>query len=125
MIVWDGGNNDFSFYEADLYITLVDPHRPGHELTYHPGETNLRLADVIVVNKEETASLQDIGTVLENIQRVNKKAVIVEAASPIFIEGKEDLRGKRVLVVEDGPTVTHGEMGYGAGGNRSKKIRRR
>lgn len=121
VIVWDGGNNDFSFYEADLYITLVDPHRPGHELTYHPGETNLRLADVIVVNKEETASLQDIGTVLENIQRVNKKAVIVEAASPIFIEGKEDLRGKRVLVVEDGPTVTHGEMGYGAGVIAAKK----
>lgn len=122
VIVWDGGNNDFSFYQADLYITLVDPHRPGHELTYHPGETNLRLADVIVVNKEETASLNDIGTVLGNIQRVNSKAVIVEAASPIFIEEKHGVRGKRVLVVEDGPTLTHGEMAYGAGVIAAKKF---
>lgn len=121
VIVWDGGNNDFSFYKADLYITLVDPHRPGHELRYHPGETNLRLADVIVINKEETASLDDIGTVMENIRRVNDRAVIIEAASPLFIEGKENLKGKRVLVVEDGPTVTHGEMGYGAGVIAAKK----
>lgn len=121
VIVWDGGNNDFSFYAADLYITLVDPHRPGHELIYHPGETNLRLADVIVVNKEETASLNDIGTVMENIHRVNRDAVIVEAASPIFIEGKNGIRGKRVLVVEDGPTLTHGEMAYGAGVIAAKK----
>lgn len=122
VIVWDGGNNDFSFYRADLYITLVDPHRPGHELTYHPGETNLRLADVVVINKEETASFHDIGTVLENIQRANSKAVIVEAASPIFIEGKNGIRGKRVLVVEDGPTLTHGEMAYGAGVIAAKKF---
>ncbi len=122
VIVWDGGNNDFSFYRADLYITLVDPHRPGHELTYHPGETNLRLADVVVINKEETASFHDIGTVLENIQRVNSKAVIIEAASPIFIEGKNGIRGKRVLVVEDGPTLTHGEMSYGAGVIAAKKF---
>ncbi len=122
VIVWDGGNNDFSFYQADLYITLVDPHRPGHELLYHPGETNLRLADVIVINKEETASFHDIGTVLENIQRANSKAVIVEAASPIFIEGENGIRGKRVLVVEDGPTLTHGEMAYGAGVIAAKKF---
>ena len=122
VIVWDGGNNDFSFYQADLYITLVDPHRPGHELTYHPGETNLRLADVVVINKEETASFHDIGTVLENIQRANSKAVIIEAASPIFIEGKNGIRGKRVLVVEDGPTLTHGEMAYGAGVIAAKKF---
>ncbi len=121
VIVWDGGNNDFSFYAADLYITLVDPHRPGHELTYHPGETNLRIADVIVVNKEETASLKNIGTVMENIQRANSSAVIVEAASPIFLEEKNGIRGKRVLVVEDGPTLTHGEMSYGAGMIAAKK----
>ena len=121
VIVWDGGNNDFSFYKADLYITLVDPHRPGHELIYHPGETNMRLADVIVVNKEETASLKNIGTVMENIQQINDRAVIVEAASPIYIEGKNGIRGKRVLVVEDGPTLTHGEMVYGAGMIAAKK----
>lgn len=121
IIIWDGGNNDLSFYEADLYITMVDPHRPGHELTYHPGETNLRLADAIIVNKEETASLKNIGTVLENIQQVNSEAVIIEAASPISIEENQLIRGKRVLVVEDGPTMTHGEMEYGAGVIASKK----
>lgn len=121
IIIWDGGNNDLSFYEADLYITLVDPHRPGHELTYHPGETNLRLADVIIVNKEETASFGDIGTVLENIQQANSEAVIIEAASPISIEENQLIRGKRVLVVEDGPTMTHGEMKYGAGVIAAKK----
>ncbi|NLA26988.1 MAG: GTPase [Firmicutes bacterium] len=121
VIVWDGGNNDFSFYEADIYITLVDPHRPGHELVYHPGETNMRLADVIVINKVETASLGDTGIVMENIRHLNEKAVIVEAASPIYIEGENGVRGKRVLVVEDGPTLTHGEMAYGAGLIAAKK----
>ncbi|HOB87206.1 MAG TPA: cyclic 2,3-diphosphoglycerate synthase [Bacillota bacterium] len=115
VIVWDGGNNDFSFYWADLYITLADPHRPGHELSYHPGETNLRLADVVVLNKVETADAQGINTVRANIARVNPGAVVVEAASPIFVEKGELIRGKKVLVVEDGPTLTHGEMLYGAG----------
>ena len=98
MIVWDGGNNDFSFYWADLYITLADPHRPGHELSYHPGETNLRLADVVVLNKVETADAQGINTVRANIARVNPGAVVVEAASPIFVEKGELIRGKRSLV---------------------------
>lgn len=121
IIVWDGGNNDFSFYRADLYITMVDPHRPGHELSYHPGETNLRLADAVIVNKVETASLEGINTVLENIERVNSKAVVVEAASPISIEEPGEIKGKSVLVVEDGPTMTHGEMKYGAGVIAAKK----
>lgn len=121
IIIWDGGNNDFSFYHADLYITMVDPHRPGHELSYHPGETNLRLADAVIVNKVDTASLDNINRVLENIERVNRKATIIEAASPISVDESEKIRGKRVLVVEDGPTMTHGEMNYGAGVIAAKK----
>ncbi|MBS3943151.1 MAG: GTPase [Dethiobacter sp.] len=121
VIVWDGGNNDFSFYRADLYLTLVDPHRPGHELNYHPGETNLRLADVVVINKVDTADLKGITTVRENIRAVNPKAVIIEAASPIFVEDGMRIKGKRVLVIEDGPTLTHGEMIYGAGVIAAKK----
>ncbi len=115
IIVWDGGNNDFSFYRPDVYITLVDPHRPGHELTYHPGETNLRLADAVVLNKVETADAQGIKAVRDNTMAINPGAVIIEAASPIFIEDGLMVKGKRVLVVEDGPTLTHGEMQYGAG----------
>lgn len=115
VIVWDGGNNDISFYRADLYLTLVDPHRPGHELMYHPGESNLRLADGVVINKVDTADLQGIETVRENIRRVNPEASVIEAASPIAIEGEHTIRGKKVLVIEDGPTLTHGEMAYGAG----------
>ncbi len=121
IILWDGGNNDFSFYRADLYITMVDPHRPGHELSYHPGETNLRLADAVIVNKVDTASLDQINIVLENIERVNRSAVIVEAASPILLEDAALIRGKNVLVVEDGPTMTHGGMKYGAGVIAAKK----
>lgn len=121
IIVWDGGNNDFSFYRADLYITMVDPHRPGHELRYHPGETNLRLADAVIVNKVETATLEGINTVRENIERVNSRAVIIEAASPISLEEPGEIKGKRILVVEDGPTMTHGEMKYGAGVIAAKK----
>ncbi|NMD43648.1 MAG: GTPase, partial [Firmicutes bacterium] len=121
IILWDGGNNDFSFYRADLYITMVDPHRPGHELSYHPGETNLRLADAVIVNKVDTASLDQINTVLENIERVNRRAVIIEAASPILLEESAIIRGKNVLVVEDGPTMTHGGMKYGAGVIAAKK----
>lgn len=115
IIVWDGGNNDFSFYHPDLYITLVDPHRPGHELGYYPGETNLRLADVVIINKVDTADREGIARVRENTAKVNPRAKIVEAASPIFVEGGEAITGKKVLVIEDGPTLTHGEMVYGAG----------
>ena len=115
VITWDGGNNDFSFYNPDLLITIVDPHRPGHEISYYPGETNLRMADVVVINKIDTADYEDIEEVRENIMEVNPNAIIIDAASPLGIENMESIRGKRVIVVEDGPTVTHGDMPYGAG----------
>lgn len=115
VILWDGGNNDISFFRPDLLITVVDPLRPGHEISYYPGETNARMADVIVINKEEVARLEDIDLVRANIQKINPRAVLVDAASPIFVEKPILIRGKRVLVVEDGPTLTHGEMKYGAG----------
>jgi len=115
VIVWDGGNNDFSFYDADLYITVADPHRPGHELTYHPGETNMRLADVVVINKIDTAGPEGVAKVRESIAAVNPNAIVVDGASPIFVQNAQMIRGKRVLVLEDGPTLTHGEMKYGAG----------
>lgn len=115
VIVWDGGNNDMPFYKPDLTITVVDPHRPGHELTYYPGCTNLLLADVVIINKVETAARENIDIVRHNIHTVNPNAVVVEAASPITVDDEEIIRGKRVLVVEDGPTLTHGEMSYGAG----------
>ncbi len=123
IILWDGGNNDISFYKPDLYITVADPHRAGHEMRYHPGETNLRLADVAVINKVDTASPEAIASVRENITAVNPDAVIIEAASPITVSGNgADLRGKKVLVVEDGPTLTHGEMAYGAGFLAAKRF---
>jgi len=115
VIVWDGGNNDTSFYRSDLYITVADPHRPGHELSYHPGETNVRMADVIIINKVQTANRQDILTVKENVALLNPRALVIEAASPIMVDDPKMIKGKRVLVVEDGPTVTHGGMAYGAG----------
>ena len=115
VILWDGGNNDMPFYKPDLLIVVADPHRPYHEVTYHPGETNLRMADVIVINKVETAYPEDIETVRENARASNPDALILEAASPIFVENSQQIKGKRVLVVEDGPTLTHGEMSYGAG----------
>ncbi len=115
VVVWDGGNNDLPFYRSDLHIVVADPHRPGHELSYHPGEANLRAADVVVINKVNTASFEGISQVRENIYAVNPQAIVVEAASPIFVEDPEAIRGKRVLVIEDGPTLTHGEMTYGAG----------
>lgn len=115
VILWDGGNNDFSFYKPDLTITLVDPHRAGHEVLYHPGETNVRLADVVIINKVDTAKPEDVETVRKNVQRINPRAQIIDAASPVTVEDPEMIRGKRVLVVEDGPTLTHGGMGYGAG----------
>ncbi len=122
VIVWDGGNNDMSFYKPDLTITVADPHRPNHELTYYPGAVNLRLADVIVVNKVETATRENIDIVRRNIRDVNPTATVIEAASPISVEDENVIRGKRVLVVEDGPTLTHGEMTYGAGVVAARKF---
>ncbi|MBE2220503.1 MAG: GTPase [Anaerolineae bacterium] len=115
VIIWDGGNNDVPFYKPDLHVVVTDPHRPGHELRYHPGETNLRMADVVVINKVDTADNAAVVTVQQNIRKVNPEAVIVKAASPIFVDDPMAIRGKKVLVVEDGPTLTHGEMAYGAG----------
>ncbi|MCL4446961.1 MAG: cyclic 2,3-diphosphoglycerate synthase [Thermoplasmatales archaeon] len=114
IVLWDGGNNDFSFYQSDLQIVVADPHRAGHEVRYHPGEVNLRSADVIVINKEETASLENINIVRENIRKFNPDAVVVDGASPFFSADAEKVRGKKVLAIEDGPTLTHGEMSYGA-----------
>ena len=115
VIVWDGGNNDLPFYVPDLEIVVVDPHRPGHERTYHPGEANLRRADVAVINKVGSAPPEGVDAVRRSIHELNPKAVIVEAASPLFVDEPEKIRGKRVLAIEDGPTLTHGEMKYGAG----------
>lgn len=115
VILWDGGNNDFPFYRSDLEIVVVDPHRAGHELTYHPGETNFRRADVYVVNKIDTADPKKVKQVLENIKRINPRARVIKANSPIFVEDGSRITGKRVLVIEDGPTLTHGGMRYGAG----------
>jgi predicted GTPase len=114
IVLWDGGNNDVAFYRADVYLTVVDPHRAGHELRYYPGEINVRLADAVIVNKVDTASFDDIQLVERNVRSVNPRATIVEAASPLWIERPEVLRGKRVLCIEDGPTLTHGEMAFGA-----------
>ncbi|HKY84466.1 MAG TPA: cyclic 2,3-diphosphoglycerate synthase [Anaerolineales bacterium] len=115
VILWDGGNNDLSFFRSDLHIVVVDPHRPGHEMAYHPGEANVRMADVIVINKVDTAPAEGVLEVRNNLRALNPSAIVVEAASPIFVDDPEAIRGKRVLVVEDGPTLTHGEMAYGAG----------
>lgn len=115
IIIWDGGNNDVPFFASDYHIVIVDPHRPGHELRYHPGETNLRMADAVVINKVDTAENEAINTVQANVRAVNRAAIIVRAASPLFVEDPDAIQGKRVLVVEDGPTLTHGEMAYGAG----------
>ncbi|ODN30289.1 cyclic 2,3-diphosphoglycerate synthase [Fervidobacterium thailandense] len=122
VILWDGGNNDFPFYKTDLHIVVVDPHRPGHEVTYYPGMTNLLMADVIVINKEETANRDDIETVRKNIAKWNPKAIVIDAASPIFVDDPSLIKGKRVLVVEDGPTLTHGDMRYGAGYVAAKRF---
>jgi len=115
VILWDGGNNDFPFYKPDLMITVTDPHRAGHELRYYPGEVTLRIADVVVINKIDTASPEAIKIVRENIAKVNPGAVVVDAASPIRTDDPSLIKGKRVLAVEDGPTLTHGEMKIGAG----------
>ena len=115
VILWDGGNNDLPFYKTDLLITIVDPLRPGDELFYYPGEANLRAADVVLINKIDSADAEDILHVRENIHTANPNAVVIDAASPIFVDDYAMIKGKRVLVVEDGPTLTHGEMTFGAG----------
>ncbi|HVO42208.1 MAG TPA: GTP-binding protein, partial [Aggregatilineales bacterium] len=103
------------FYKPNLHITVADPHRPGHEITYHPGEANIRMADVVVINKIDTADYRNVQSVRENVAQINPRARILEAASPLFVDHPDAIRGKRVLVIEDGPTLTHGEMAYGAG----------
>ncbi len=122
VILWDGGNNDTSFYKADVTFTVVDPHRPGHELTYYPGNTSLRLADAVIINKIDSASPEDILTVTDNIIDVNPNAKIIEGASPLSVDNPDVIIGKRVLVVEDGPTLTHGEMKFGAGTVAAQKL---
>ena len=114
VIVWDGGNNDIPFYKPDLHIVVADPHRAGHELAYHPGETNLRMANVVIINKVDTADPQKVKQVKENIRSINPNATVAEAASPITADKPELIKGKRALVIEDGPTMTHGNMPYGA-----------
>jgi predicted GTPase len=115
IIIWDGGNNDTPFFRPDLHIVMADPHRPGHELSFYPGETNLRMADVIIINKERTALKRNIKAVKDNVKRVNPSATVIDAASVISVSNPSLIRRKRVLVVEDGPTLTHGGMAYGAG----------
>ncbi|MGQ9501647.1 MAG: cyclic 2,3-diphosphoglycerate synthase [Anaerolineae bacterium] len=115
IIVWDGGNNDWPFFKPDLSIVVTDPHRAGHELSYYPGETNLRMADVVIINKIDTADLAQTARVRANIELLAPRAVVIDAASPIYVADPTAIRGKRALVVEDGPTLTHGEMSYGAG----------
>ncbi|HAF66294.1 MAG: cyclic 2,3-diphosphoglycerate synthase [Bacillota bacterium] len=115
VILWDGGNNDVPFYHTDCHIVLVDPHRPGHEMLYHPGETNLRMADIVVINKIDTADPKNVDRLRNTVREVCPKAIIVEAASPLIVDNPQEITGKRVLVIEDGPTLTHGEMPYGAG----------
>jgi len=114
IIVWDGGNNDLPFYKPDLHIVVVDPHRAGHEITYHPGEANLRMANVVIVNKVDTANPQNVKQVKDNVKLVNPNAIVLDAASPITADNPELIKGKRALVIEDGPTLTHGNMPYGA-----------
>ncbi len=122
VILWDGGNNDMSFYKADVTFTVADPHRPGHEMKYYPGNTALRMADAVVINKIDSAGPDDILTVINNTKEVNPDATIIEAASPLTVDDPSVIKGKRVLVVEDGPTLTHGEMKYGAGTVAAQKM---
>jgi len=122
VVLWDGGNNDFPFYNPDLMITVTDPHRAGHELAYYPGEVTLRLADVVVINKMDSSAPGDIQTVRESIEKVAPQAIVVDGASPIRVDDPSVIKGKRVLVVEDGPTLTHGEMKIGAGVVAARKF---
>ncbi|VVB97741.1 Cyclic 2,3-diphosphoglycerate synthetase [uncultured archaeon] len=121
IIIWDGGNNDIPFYKPDIHIVIADPHRAGHELTYYPGEVNVRLADVVIVNKVDSARKEDVELVIKNVRLINKKATIMKANSAITADRPELIKGKRVLVVEDGPTLTHGGMAFGAGIIAAKK----
>ncbi len=122
IILWDGGNNDIPFYKSDFHIVVADPHRPGHEMKYHPGEANARMADLFIINKVDTADPNAVLEVRENLHALNPDAPILEAASPIFVDDPAAIRGKRVLVVEDGPTLTHGGMAYGAGWVAAKRF---
>ncbi|NLX02565.1 MAG: GTPase [Syntrophomonadaceae bacterium] len=122
VILWDGGNNDIPFYFSDVHIVIVDPHRPGHETSYHPGETNLRMADIAIINKIDSADPAKVEEVKETISRINPTATIILANSPISVEQPEAIKGKKVLVVEDGPTLTHGNMAYGAGVIAAEKL---
>ena len=122
IVLWDGGNNDIPFYVPDIHIVMVDPHRPGHEIKYHPGETNLRMAHIVVINKIDTADNTNVETVRNNIRKLNPNAIVVEAASPIYVNDPGIIRNKKVLVIEDGPTLTHGEMKYGAGVIAAKRF---
>ncbi len=122
VILWDGGNNDFPFYKTDLLITVADPHRPGNETGFYPGEVSLRMADVVVINKIDTASPEGIQTVRDSISRVNPKAIVIDGASPITVDKPQLIKGKRCLVIEDGPTLTHGHMKIGAGTVAARKF---
>jgi len=122
VVLWDGGNNDFPFYNSDLVITVADPHRPGHEMSYYPGEVNLRIADAVVINKMDSAPPAGIQEVRENIKTANPNATVIDGASPIKVDDPSIIKGKRVLVVEDGPTLTHGEMKIGAGTVAAQKF---
>lgn len=122
VILWDGGNNDFPFYQPDLMVTVVDPHRPGHELNYYPGEVTLRMADIVVINKMDSAGPEGIQIVRDSIAKVNPNAIVIDGASPLTVDKPELIKGKRVLVVEDGPTLTHGHMKLGAGTVAAKKF---
>jgi predicted GTPase len=122
IVLWDGGNNDFPFYVSDLQIVVADPHRAGHEVSYYPGETNVDAADVFVINKVDTADPENVIKVRQNLRLLNPNAVVIEAASPLFVDDPAAIRGKRVLVIEDGPTLTHGEMAYGAGYVASRRF---
>jgi predicted GTPase len=114
IVIWDGGNNDLPFFKPDVHITLVDPHRPGHEVTFYPGESNLILANIVIISKEETADVENINIVKDNIKKTNPKAAVIDASLNIIVEDSEIIKGRKVLAVEDGPTVTHGGMAYGA-----------
>jgi len=122
IVVWDGGNNDFPFYKPSKHIVIVDPHRVGHELYYYPGETNVRMADIVIVSKVNTAKPEDVKQIKENVREINPDAVIIDASITITAEDEEKLRGKRVLVIEDGPTLTHGEMKFGAATIKAKEM---
>ena len=122
VVLWDGGNNDFPFYKPDLTICVADPHRPGAEVSYYPGEVMARIADAIVINKIDTADNGNIQIVRDNIAKINPKALVIDGASPVTVDKPELIRGKKVLVVEDGPTLTHGEMKIGAGTVAAKKF---